>query len=84
MRLSPAVDRNAGAAGVFVPAEHGFSETGVMAEGAFNQPQWVYADVALDRLQALEKSGEMRNSSDWSAQPGAGPLGGQVEVVALV
>jgi predicted amidohydrolase len=81
---SPAVDRSVGAAGVFVPADHGFSETGVIAEGAFNRPQWVYADVALDRLQALGKSGEMRNSSDWGAQPGAGPLGGQVEVVALV
>jgi len=80
---SPAVDRNAGAAGVFVPAEHGFSETGVVAEGILDQPQWVYADVALDRLRQIKAAGEMRNSTDWSTQPGAAPLAGHVDVVAL-
>jgi predicted amidohydrolase len=80
---SPAVDRNAGAAGVYVPPDHAFSETGVLAEGVFNQPQWVYADVALDRLRAIKASGEMRNSTDWRAQPGAVPLARHVEVIAL-
>jgi predicted amidohydrolase len=80
---SPAVDRNAGAAGVYVPPDHAFSETGVLAEGVFSQPQWVYADVALDRLRAIKASGEMRNSTDWGAQPGAAPLARHVEVIAL-
>lgn len=80
---SPAVDRNAGAAGVYVPPDHAFSDTGVVAEGIFNQPQWVYADVALDRLRKIKASGEMRNSADWSAQPGAAPLARHVEVVGL-
>lgn len=80
---SPAVDRNAGAAGVYVPPDHAFSDSGVVAEGIFNQPQWIYADVALDRLRAIKASGEMRNSTDWSAQPGAAPLARHVEVVAL-
>jgi len=80
---SPAVDRNAGAAGIFVPPDHGFSETGVVAEGAFNQPQWVYADVALDRLREIRATGEMRNSTDWSAQPGAAPLTRHVKTLAL-
>jgi predicted amidohydrolase len=80
---SPAVDRNVGAAGIFVPAEHGFSDTGVLAEGAFNVSQWVYAEVDLDRLRALEARGEMRNRADWRVQPGAAPLGGKVEIVAL-
>ena len=80
---SPAVDRNAGAAGVYVPPDHAFSDTGVVAEGIFNQPQWVYADVALDRLREIKASGEMRNSADWSAQPGAAPLARHVEVVGL-
>jgi predicted amidohydrolase len=79
---SPAVDRGAGAAGIFVPAEHGFSDTGVLAEGTFDQPQWVYADVDLARLRALKASGEMRNSTDWSLQPGAAPLA-PAEMVAL-
>jgi predicted amidohydrolase len=80
---SPAVDRNAGAAGVYVPADHGFSETGVLAEGALNQPQWVYAEVDLARLQRVKETGEMRNSTDWAAQLGAAPLADRVEVVAL-
>lgn len=80
---SPAVDRNAGAAGVFVPADHGFSETGVLAEGELNRPQWVYADVDLDRLREVKASGEMRNVTDWGAQPGAAPLAQHVEIVAL-
>ena len=80
---SPAVDRNTGAAGVYVPPDHTFSDTGVVAEGVLNQPQWVYGDVALDRLGEIKASGEMRNSTDWSAQPGATPLARHVEVVAL-
>jgi predicted amidohydrolase len=80
---SPAVDHNAGAAGIYVPADHGFSETGVLAEGTLNEPQWVYADVDLARLQRVAQTGEMRNSTDWAAQPGAAPLAGNVEVVPL-
>jgi predicted amidohydrolase len=80
---SPAVDHNAGAAGVFVPADHSFSETGILAEGVLNQPQWVYAEIDLQRLQRVRETGEMRNSADWSLQPGAAPLVDKVEVVAL-
>jgi len=80
---SPAIDRNAGAAGMFVPADHGFSETGVLAEGTLNRPQWVHARVDLDRLRKVAASGEMRNATDWSTQPGAGPLAHHVEVESL-
>ena len=80
---SPAVDHNTGAAGIFVPAEHGFSETGVLNEGTVNQPGWVYADVDLDKLNAVRTSGEMRNSRDWSLQPGAAPSALHVEIVPL-
>jgi predicted amidohydrolase len=80
---SPAIDRNAGAAGVFVPADHGFSETGVLAEGTLNRPQWVHARADLERLRKVKASGEMRNTADWPAQPGAAPLARHVEVVDL-
>jgi predicted amidohydrolase len=80
---SPAIDRNAGAAGVFVPADHSFSDTGVLAEGALNRPQWVHAEVDLARLAGIKAAGEMRNSTDWPLQPGAVPLAQQAEVVAL-
>jgi predicted amidohydrolase len=81
---SPAVDRNTGAAGIFVPADHGFSETGVLNEGKVNEPGWIYADVDLDGLRAVRKSGEMRNSLDWSTQPGATALAQRVEIVSLL
>ena len=80
---SPAIDRNSGAAGVFVPADHSFSDTGVLAEGPLNRPQWVYADVDLTRLAEIKATGEMRNATDWPLQPGAAALAQPVEVVDL-
>jgi predicted amidohydrolase len=80
---SPAVDFNVGAAGIYVPPEHGVSDTGVLAEGTLNAEQWVYAAVDLGALQRLRTSGEMRNFGDWPAQPGAEPLKHTTETVKL-
>ncbi|MGQ0671706.1 MAG: carbon-nitrogen hydrolase family protein [Hyphomicrobium sp.] len=81
---SPAVDRNAGAAGVYVPSEHGVADTGVLAAGAEGVPCWVTATIDLAALRRLRSTGEMRNFEDWSRQPGAGPLAASVERVPLV
>lgn len=67
---SPAVDRNSGAAGIYVPAEAGFSDTGVVAEGVLDQPCLVRAEIDFARLDQLRSSGEMHNASDWGLQPG--------------
>jgi predicted amidohydrolase len=67
---SPAVDRNSGAAGIFVPADKGLSDTGVLADGTPGVAQWVHAQVDLARLRALRTAGEMRNAHDWHRQPG--------------
>jgi predicted amidohydrolase len=80
---SPAVDYNSGAAGVYVPSDHSLSDTGVLAEGPLNHPQWVYADVDLARLRTVKTSGEMRNAADWPLQPGATPLVRHAEVIDL-
>lgn len=80
---SPAVDMNSGAAGIFVPSEHGVSDTGIIAEGTLDNAQWVSGTVDLARLRVLRSSGEMRNYADWSAQPGAASLVSNVEVVKL-
>ncbi|MDX2201997.1 MAG: carbon-nitrogen hydrolase family protein [Hyphomicrobiaceae bacterium] len=80
---SPSIDVNVGAAGIFVPAERGSSETGVIAEGVPDQPGWITGEVDLAALEGLATSGEMRNRGDWDAQPGATALGGHVEVVRL-
>lgn len=80
---SPAVDFNVGAAGIYVPPEHGVSDTGVLAEGTLNAPQWVFASADLAALRRLRTGGEMRNFGDWSAQPGAAPLKQTVEIIPL-
>lgn len=80
---SPAVDRNTGAAGIFVPSEQSISDDGVLAEGTLNAPQWIAATIDLARLRQLRSSGEMRNYVDWGNQPGAARLADRVEVVRL-
>jgi predicted amidohydrolase len=80
---SPAVDRNTGAAGIYVPAEQTVSDTGVLAQGELNAAQWVTAAIDLARLRHLRSSGEMRNYVDWANQPGAGKLADKVEIITL-
>jgi len=80
---SPAVDRNAGAAGVFVPPDVALSMTGVLAEGRLDEPGWIAADIDFAALRRLRQSGEMRNRQDWRLQPGALWPGEAVEVVWL-
>ncbi len=80
---SPAVDFNVGAAGIYVPPEHGVSDNGVLAEGVLNAEQWVYAAADLAALRRLRTSGEMRNFGDWPAQPGAEPVKHTVEIRKL-
>jgi predicted amidohydrolase len=80
---SPAVDRNTGAAGIYVPSEQTVSDTGILAQGELNAAQWVVADVDLARLRHLRTSGEMRNYIDWPNQAGATKLADKVEIITL-
>ncbi len=80
---SPAVDRNTGAAGVFLPSEPLVCATGVLAEGKLNEPGWVTASIDLAALRRLRAGGEMRNFADWGRQPGAAAAA-SVEIVTLV
>jgi predicted amidohydrolase len=80
---SPAVDRNIGAAGIYVPSEQTVSDTGILAQGTLNASEWVTADVDLARLRHLRSSGEMRNYIDWPNQPGATKLADRVEIITL-
>jgi predicted amidohydrolase len=81
---SPAVDRNVGAAGFFVPPDAGIAEQGVLTEGQLNEPGWVAATIDLAALRVIRAEGEMRNDADWARQPGARPLAALCELVALV
>ncbi len=81
---SPAVDHNNGAAGIYVPAEAGLSDTGIVAEGVLNAPGWIHAAVDLAALARLADAGEMRNRADWRLQPGGTLALPAVEVVSLL
>ena len=67
----PALDRNCGSAGIFVPAEAGLSDTGILAEGPADVAHLVTARIDLGALRRLRTNGEMRNVADWDLQPGA-------------
>jgi predicted amidohydrolase len=82
-RWSPAVDVNAGAAGVYVPSERGLSDTGCLAETRLGEPGFAIATVDTDRLLTIRRSGEMRNYDDWTAQPGYSVLKTAVDIVDL-
>jgi predicted amidohydrolase len=62
---SPAVDENHGAAAIYGPAEAGFCDNGVFAEGAMNKPGWVMADIDLGRLRDLRQNGTVLTRRDW-------------------
>ena len=80
---SPAVDFNEGAAGIYVPSEHGVSDDGILACGKLNAAEWVTAKIDLARLRRVREAGEMRNYADWNNQPGSPMSEVKVEVVEL-
>lgn len=80
---SPAVDVNAGAAGIFAPSERGLSDTGVLAATELNVPGFALAKVDAGRLLDVRCNGEMRNFEDWTHQPGVMSLGAAVELVDI-
>lgn len=79
---SPAVDSNRGAAAVYGPPDRGFPDSGVVAQGELDQPQWLFAEVDLARVAALRADGGVLNARHWAEQPGADNLP-PVELVDL-
>lgn len=65
---SGAVDENCGAAGFFAPSDRGMPDDGVLALGALNQPEWVYADLDFDRLSEIRRDGQQFNFRQWPEQ----------------
>jgi predicted amidohydrolase len=62
---SPAVDQNVGAAGVFGPPDLGFPSTGVIAEGAVNEPGWIRAEIDLATIARVRAEGAVFNHAHW-------------------
>ncbi len=82
---SPALDRNHGCAGIYVPSDSGLPESGIIAEGAADQPGWVYGNVDLAAVAAVRTQGGVRGHADWNRQPGASEAedAAPVEIIPL-
>lgn len=78
---SPAIDLNTGRAGLFGPPDHGFPDSGVIAEGEMDAPSWLYADVDLAAVMRVRNEGQVFNHQHWADQ-GAVALP-RVEIVDL-
>jgi predicted amidohydrolase len=62
---SAALDMNRGVAGCYGPADLGFPEDGVMAEGTPDAPGWVFVDVSRAAIERVREEGAVRNHRDW-------------------
>ncbi len=69
-----AVDNNVGAAAVFTPVDKSFPDNGILHLGELNKPQWLYAEIDLDKIVEVRKSGQVFNYRDWPQQFGFYPL----------
>ncbi len=63
-----AVDNNVGAAAIFTPIDKGFPDNGIFALGELNKPQWIHAEIDLDKIAKVRKNGQVFNYRDWPRQ----------------
>ena len=62
------VDKNQGAAAVYTPVDYGFPADGVLVQASLNEPGWVYAELDVEKLSEVRKTGQVFNYRDWSKQ----------------
>ena len=65
---SPAVDINCGAAAVYTPVDTGFPDDGILAIGEYNQSQWLYAELDMEKMIQVRENGQVFNYHDWPRQ----------------
>lgn len=65
---SEAVDVNTGRASIYTPVDYGFPDNGILAEGAADTAQWVYADLDLNEIARVRQQGQVFNYRDWPLQ----------------
>jgi predicted amidohydrolase len=66
---SGALDHNRGYAAAFGPVDRGFPEDGILARGALDAPECVYADLDSARLTSVRQDGAVRNHASWPSDP---------------
>ena len=67
-KWSEAVDINTGRASVYTPVDYGFPDNGILAEGNNDQAEWVFADLDLEAIRHVRKTGQVFNYRDWAKQ----------------
>lgn len=58
---SPAIDVNVGAAALYGPADRGFPDDGVLVQGDYCEPGWVYADLDPRATDLARTAGQVFN-----------------------
>ena len=64
----PALDENRGQAAIYGPPDGFWPETGIIAEGAMDEPGWVIADVDLSRVRQSRADGAVLPFAHWPEQ----------------
>lgn len=64
----PALDENRGRAAIYAPPDGFWPETGILAEGAMDQPGWVRAEVDLGRVADSRERGVVLPFRHWPEQ----------------
>lgn len=75
---NPALDTNTGYAAVYAPSDRGMPDDGVVARAA-GREEWLFADVDLDKLEAMRDAGQVSNAIDWDFQLRPGVARARVE-----
>lgn len=79
---SSTIEGAAGRAALYGPPDMGYPDNGVLAEGAGEAPQWVYAIADFAAIDAVRADGRVLNHRHWDEQDGAEVP--PAEVVSLV
>ena len=64
----PALDENRGQAAIYGPPDGFWPETGIIAEGAMDEPGWVIAEVDLSRVRQSRADGAVLPFAHWPEQ----------------
>lgn len=75
-----AIEAAAGKSAVYTPPDLGMPETGVLAQGEWNAPGWLYADLDLGALRTVREAGQVFNFRDRGVQE---KRGGETRTVEL-
>lgn len=76
------VEENNGRASIYGPPDRGWPANGILAEGGFNQPGWVFASVSRAQIVQTRADGVVLNMTHWAEQ--ADRLSTPVKVIAQV